>query len=78
MKYNIRYIFTILFLIFLIITFAYINSSPHSSEKTQESFISTFRTMYRPYVRNTRNLCEGLYNSYKSRIEVSLKKLGFI
>lgn len=54
---------------------AYLNINYH---QTSEGFTPRIREMYRPYIRQTRILSEGLYNKHKDSINNMLRKFGLM
>lgn len=62
-----------LFLILIILIFAYVNSL-----KTVEEFSPKIKEMYRPYVRNARIIGEGFYNKGSSDISNLFRKFGIM
>jgi len=68
-----HFLFYILFLIIVIIYFAYINSL----NKT-ENFTPKIREYYRPILRNYRILKEGFYHKTSSNISNLFRKFGII
>jgi hypothetical protein len=72
-------LFLYLFLIFVILFFAYYNTYT-GSEKQQESienFTTHIRRFYRPYVRRARVYTEHFYNHAQGHVNRVLKKTGF-
>jgi hypothetical protein len=63
----------IIFLIIIIITFSYINSS-----NNVENFTPAIRSIYRPIVRKTRIVGEGFYNKTTSNISNLFRKFGIM
>ena len=67
-----KYLLYYLFFIFIIITFAYLNTM---SEK--ESFTPNIRAYYRPIVRRTRLATESFKTKVTNSFEGFSKSLGF-
>lgn len=61
------------FMVLIIITFAYINSS-----HTIENFTPKIRELYRPIIRNTRIISEGFYTKVTSNMSNLFRKFGIM
>jgi hypothetical protein len=66
--------FMLLLIIFISLYQNYLNVHYQNSE----GFTPRIREMYRPYIRQTRILSEGLYNKNKDNINNILRKFGLI
>lgn len=64
-----------LFLLAIILMFAYMNSLHNNIE---ESFTPKIREMYRPIIRETRIIGEGFYNNSSSNISNLFRKFGIM
>ena len=72
-KYH--YFFLIIILFFVIYKFFQYN---YFTNKKRETFVSGFRQMYRPYMRDIRITGENYYNKIKNESIVNFRKIGLI
>jgi hypothetical protein len=61
------------FFIIIVLFFAYINT-----QQEKEAFTPKIRELYRPYLRNTRIISEGLYNNHSANISNLFRKVGIM
>ena len=61
------------FLLLLVISFAYINSSPHV-----DGFTPRVRAFYRPVVRRARIVGEGFYSKTSTNLSTLFRRFGIL
>ena len=74
-----KYLIYNCFFIIIVLFFAYINTQQDvdkENENEKEAFTPKIRGLYRPYLRNTRIISEGLYNNHSANISNLLRKFG--
>lgn len=67
-----KYLYHYILFFTIVIIFAYINSSH------KEKFTTYIRQMYRPYVRHTRVVSEGFYETQKNSVNNLFRKFGIM
>jgi hypothetical protein len=73
-----KYFYSYLSLLIIIIFVSSLYSHFLYSHSLKESFTPRIREMYRPYVRHSRIFTNNMYNNHKNNINNFLRKIGFI